>query len=127
MTARSVPEWLGKTPDAAIPQRVRLRVFERYSGICQETFRKITPADKWDCDHEIALANGGEHRESNLRPVLREAHRAKTKDDVALKAKIARVKAKHTGAKTPSRNKIPGSKGTGWKIKLDGTRERRDD
>jgi 5-methylcytosine-specific restriction enzyme A len=121
---RSTDEWIGATDDAAIPPRVRLRVFERYGGICQETGRKITPADQWDCDHEIALANGGQHRESNLRPVLREAHRSKTKQDVALKAKIDRVRKKHLGVKT-KKAKLPGSRDGRWKKKLDGTVVRR--
>lgn len=31
---RDVEEWIGKTPDSAIPKRVRLRVFERLGGQC---------------------------------------------------------------------------------------------
>ncbi len=97
MTARSVPDWIGSTPDAAIPARVRLRVFERFGGICQLTSRKIMPGDQWDLDHIKPLAMGGEHVESNLQPVLRIAHREKTKRDVADLAKARRIKAKHIG------------------------------
>lgn len=104
--SRSVPEWKGKTPDSKIPPRVRLRVFERFNGICQETGRKISPGDEWDCDHERALANGGEHKESNLRPVLREAHRRKTAEDVKQKAKDHRVRKKHLGIESKKR-KMP--------------------
>jgi 5-methylcytosine-specific restriction protein A len=32
---REVPEWIGATDDAAIPARVRVRVFERYEGRCR--------------------------------------------------------------------------------------------
>ena len=103
---RATPEWIGKTPDSAIPPRVRLRVFEAYGGICALSARKICPADKWECDHRIALANGGEHRESNLQPVLAEAHREKTREDVRTKAKIARVRKKHLGLDRPKR-KMP--------------------
>lgn len=116
---RSVPEWIGATDDAAIPARVRLRVFDRFDGICQETGRKIMPGDEWDCDHEIALAAGGEHRETNLRPVLREAHRAKTAEDVKTKAKIDRVRKKHLGL-SKSRASLPGSKASRWKRKVSG-------
>lgn len=101
MSGRSVPEWIGKTTDAKIPPRVRLRVFERFDGICQETGRKIRAGDQWDCDHERALTNGGEHRESNLRLVLREAHRRKTAEDVRQKAKDSRVRKKHLGLHQP--------------------------
>lgn len=122
---RAVEEWRGKTDDTPIPPRVRLRVFERFGGICQETGRKITPADEWDCDHTIALVNGGQHRESNLRPVLREAHRAKTAQDVAQKAKDARVRQKHLGIKK-RKAIIPGSKASPWKRLVGGGTVRRE-
>lgn len=95
--ARSVPEWVGKTDDSKVPDRVRLRIFERESGVCWISGRKITAADKWDLDHKVALINGGEHRESNLFPALRDKHREKTRQDVAEKAASARVRQKHLG------------------------------
>lgn len=94
---RSVPEWIGKTPDAKIPPRVRLRVFERHSGKCHLSGRKIMAGEPWDCDHIVALVNGGEHRESNLAPALRSKHREKTAEDVAVKSKTYRMRAKHLG------------------------------
>lgn len=121
---RAVEEWIGKTNDTAVPPRVRLRVFERFGGVCQETGRKIQPGDEWDCDHALALVNGGEHRESNLRPVLREAHRVKTAQDVAIKAKADRVRKKHLGiyeSKTP----LPGGRKSKWKRKVSGEWVRR--
>lgn len=117
---RSVPEWIGSTPDASIPPRVRLRVFDAHGGRCHITGRKIGAADKWDIDHVRALANGGENRESNLAPALRAAHREKTRADVAQKAKDARIRSKHIGVKTP-KAKLPGSKDSKWKRKVDGT------
>ena len=96
---RTPPEWIAKSDDARIPPRVRIRVFERFAGVCQLTGRKIMPGDEWDCDHAVALANGGSHRESNLRPVLRSAHREKTKADVAEKSRVNRKRAKHLGIK----------------------------
>src|SRR5450631_419283 len=57
---RSVEEWFGKTDDSQIPARVKLRVFERYSGVCYLTGRKIRPGDSWDMEHKKALCNGGE-------------------------------------------------------------------
>lgn len=97
MTGRAVEEWRGKTPDAAVPPRVRLRIFEREAGRCWLSGRKIVPGDAWDLDHKVALCNGGEHRESNLFPALRDKHREKTAEDVAEKSKVARVRAKHLG------------------------------
>lgn len=96
---RSVPEWIGSSPDAAIPARVRLRAFERERGVCHLSGLKIRVGDRWDLDHKIALCNGGEHRESNLFPALRDKHREKTAEDVAEKSKVARIRKKHLGLK----------------------------
>ena len=117
---RKVNEWIGRTPDTAIPPRVRLRVFDRHKGICALSGRKIQPGDKWQIDHITALINGGEHRESNLQPVLDAAHKAKTAQDVALKAKVDRVRKKHLGIE-PKRATIAGGKASKWKRKIDGT------
>lgn len=102
---RSVVEWIGKTDDAPIPPRVKLRVFERYKGRCHISGRLIRAGEAWDADHIIALCNGGEHRESNLAPALADKHREKTKADVAEKADTYRIRAKHLGLK-PARQKI---------------------
>jgi 5-methylcytosine-specific restriction endonuclease McrA len=99
--ARTTDEWIGKTDDAAIPARVRLRVFERHGGICHISGQRIRAGDLWDVDHVIALVNGGSHRETNLAPALRDKHREKTKADVAEKSVTARVRAKHLGIKKP--------------------------
>jgi len=109
MTARDRPEWIGKTPDTAPPARVRVRVFDAYGGRCYLSKRKIMPGDTWELDHVKALVNGGENRETNLAPALKSAHREKTNADVAEKAKVARLRAKHLGvfpkSKTPIRSR----------------------
>jgi 5-methylcytosine-specific restriction endonuclease McrA len=102
---RKLPEWIGKTDDAPIPPRVKLRVFERDKGRCHISGRLIRAGEAWDADHIVALCNGGEHRESNLAPALADKHREKTKADVAEKADIYRIRAKHLGLK-PVRQKI---------------------
>lgn len=97
--SRSVPEWIGKTADAAIPPRVRLRVFEAHGGICHISGRRIQAGEPWDCDHVVALINGGENRESNLAPAIRDKHREKTAQDVAIKSRDTRKRAKSLGIK----------------------------
>jgi len=124
--ARSAPEWIGKTDDTAIPPRVRLRVFEAHEGRCAISGRKIMAGDKWQIDHKVALINGGQHRETNLQPVLDAPHKAKTAEDVKIKAKNDRVRKKHLGIKPKSKRSIPGSKDSRWKRKIDGTIERRE-
>lgn len=113
-------EWIGKHADEAIPKRVRIRVFERHMGTCYLSGRIIRPGDAWDLDHIIGLVNGGEHRECNLAPVLSSAHKQKTKEDVALKSKIARKRAYHLGLKKKSYRPIPGTRASGLKRGFDG-------
>jgi 5-methylcytosine-specific restriction protein A len=99
--SRSTEEWIGKTDDSAIPPRVKVRVFERHGGRCHISGRLIRAGEAWDCDHIVALCNGGQHRETNLAPALTEPHKAKTAEDVAEKSLVARVRAKHLGIKKP--------------------------
>ena len=112
--ARSVPEWIGKTDDAMPSKAVRLRIFDAHGGRCHVTGRKIGAGDKWALDHITALCNGGENRESNLAPILEEAHKAKTAEDVAIKAKTNRIRAKHLGLHKP-KTPLPGGRGSKWK------------
>lgn len=107
MTGRTTAEWVGATADTAIPPRVRIRIFERAAGRCEICGRKLGPADRWQADHTVALINGGENRESNLRVACDWCHSEKTKADVAEKATIHRKRAKHIGAK-PKRPWHPG-------------------
>ena len=101
MSARALPEWIGRTPDTPVPPRVRVRVFDRYEGrCCCGCNRKIMAGEKWDCEDTIAIINGGERRESNLKPWLSEHHPKKTAQDVAEKSRVYRKRMKHLGIKT---------------------------
>lgn len=123
--SRSVEEWIGKTDDAPIPPRVRLRVFDKFGGICQcGCKRKIRAGERWDCDHIVALINGGEHRESNLQPLLTEHHKPKTKADVAEKAAVYAVRRKHLGIRS-NRPSFPTNRNGPFKKRMDGSVVRR--
>lgn len=98
---RSTDEWIGKSDDAKVPAHVRLRVFDRYKGVCYLSGRKIEAQDKWEIEHILALCLGGEHREANMAPALVEPHKIKTKADRRQKAKNDRVRKKHIGIKKP--------------------------
>ena len=91
---RSVDEWIGSSDDAKIPDRVRVRVFERFNGICQLTGIKLKPGE-WDVHHRVPLKDGGKHVESNLIPVWRVAHREQTGRENRARARINRKKYKH--------------------------------
>lgn len=116
---RSVPEWIGATPDTPVPPRVRLRVFERHGGKCAVCTRKIGPADKWQADHTVAVINGGPNAEGNLRLLCDWCHKGKTASDVAAKSKTARIRAKHLGLAKPSRP-MAGSRDSKFKRKVSG-------
>ena len=119
---RSVPEWVGKTDDTPIPARVQLRVTKKYDKTCQICFAPITSGV--EIDHRVALVNGGRNAEFNLAPVHPKCHRAKTREDVAEKAATYRTQAHHLGIRK-SRHPMPGSKASGWRKRMNGTVERR--
>lgn len=95
---RSVPEWIGRNDDTAIPPRVKLRVYHRAEGKCAKCGN-----EGWagEYDHAIPIILGGENRESNLQLLCVPCHKAKTRLDVKLKAKVARVRKKHLGIARP--------------------------
>ena len=78
------------------------------------------PGDAWQCEHRLALINGGEHIESNLAPALVAPHKQKTKTDLKTKSKNYRVRARHVGI-AKSKRAWPGSRASRLKKKLDGT------
>jgi 5-methylcytosine-specific restriction protein A len=118
---RSVKNWVGKTDDSKIPDRVRIRVFEKYKGSCYRSGIKIRSGDQWDIDHIIALVNGGSHSEDNLAPILIGPHKEKTKADRKIQSRIYKIKKRHLGLKKPKGRPMMGTKLSGWRRRFDGT------
>lgn len=116
---RSVPEWEGKTDDTPIPPRVKLRIFERFNQHCNSCGLLIVGRLRPAYDHIIALANGGRNIESNIQLLCSACHATKTKSDVAIKSATYNKRAKRL--KLKKRKLIPGSKGSGFRKKMDGT------
>jgi hypothetical protein len=113
---RAVPEWVGKTPDAAIPNGVKLRVLDRALGVCQcGCGWDLRPWDTLEYDHIVALINGGENRESNLQVLLAAHHKYKTKKDVKLRTRARKTRVSHLGLKKRGRT-IPGRRFDGTPI-----------
>lgn len=125
MTARTVPEWIGKSPDTAIPERVKRRILEQQNHRCARFGTAFSALDKPFFDHIKPLADGGENRETNLQALCRAAHLEKTRAEAGERAIVRRKQGKHLGIKKPSSRPLPGSKASGWKRKMDGTVERR--
>lgn len=118
--ARTKQEWIGRTDDAMPSANVRLRIWERFEGVCQcGCGRKIQAGETWDLDHIKPLEDGGENRESNLHPLITAHHRTKTARENTQRARIRGQKKAHIGIRKPSR--MPGSRSSKYKIKMDGT------
>ena len=54
--------------------------FERARGRCEMCGTQLQPAE-WECDHVVALKDGGTNELENLRVLCRPCHRAKTRRD----------------------------------------------
>lgn len=107
-TRRSVPEWIGATPDSKVPDRVRQRVFLRHGGRCHIAKRKIRAAEPWELEHVIAIRDwtgeGHGNRESNMAPALKDKHREKTSAEAPERARTDARNASHIGSRNPKRN-----------------------
>lgn len=125
MTGRSVPEWIGDTPDTPVPTRVRLRVFNREGGKCHKCTRKISAGENWTCEHVKALCNDGENRERNLACTCSNCLPQKNAADVAEKSAVYETRKRHLGLHKPKRP-MPGSRASRWRKRMDGTTERRE-
>ena len=94
---RKIPPWVGTTDDAKIPLQVQLRVLVKQHGRCAVTGHKFTPGDAKRLDHIVPIADGGLHGETNLQWILDVEHKAKTKAEAEVRARIRSVAAKHAG------------------------------
>ncbi|MCL4065320.1 HNH endonuclease [Pseudomonas sp. GX19020] len=107
-TARKRPEWIGKTPDTAVPSWVKSRVLASQGDCCANCRNAFSARLRPEFDHITALINLGENRESNLQALCGPCHSQKTAADVALKAKVARVRGKHLNLKPKSSRPVGG-------------------
>ena len=118
--SRTAPEWIGKTDDDAIPPRVKDRVARKAGDRCQKCTREIGGKLRAEFDHVTPLILGGGHRESNLQLICNECHGAKTRLDVKIKAKVARVRQRQKlGIRNLSRFQC--SRQSRWKKRMDGS------
>jgi len=122
---REVAQWRGASDDARVPPRVRLRVWDRCGGICAICTRIIPAGEPWECDHIVALANGGEHAEGNMQVLCGWCHKDKTRADVKEKSRTYKRRASHAGIKRRRRASFATNKDGTHKRRMDGTVERR--
>lgn len=99
----------------------RARIFADHGGVCHLCGDQIDGTrERWEVEHIVPYALTRDDTDANLAPAHVACHAAKTAGDVAQIAKAKRVARKHIGAHR-SASTLPGSKGSKWKRKLDGT------
>jgi 5-methylcytosine-specific restriction endonuclease McrA len=99
---RSVDEWIGRDDDTAIPDRVRVRIFDAKGGLCHRCRRKIRAGERWVLEHVIALINWRKteeqphgNRESNLDLTCSWCVPEKNAEDQAEKSEVYEIRKKH--------------------------------
>lgn len=124
--SRTVPAWQGSTDNARAPARVRARIFAAQEGKCAHCGKAMARCgEPFDLDHITPLILGGANAEGNLQALCGPCHTLKSKADVAQKSTEARKRAKHLGIER-KKAKLPGSRGSNLKRRIDGTVVRRD-
>jgi len=115
-------------PRKHITAKLRARVFNANGGICHICGGKIGAIrpERWEVEHIIPLALGGEDEPENMAPAHYQCHKEKTKEDVKQIAKSKRIINRHKGFRTESRSAMPCGRRSIWKKKMDGTVVRRD-
>jgi|GEM_PF-1449740 len=99
---RELDEWVGATADSAIPDRVRLRVYDKAKQSCTICTRPLRAGEKWTLEHVIALINWlptelmpHGNRESNLGVTCCNCLAPKNAADVAEKSDTYDKRRKH--------------------------------
>lgn len=92
----------------SITDKMKLQVLRDHGAIvpcggCSDAIK----IDEIDYDHHRALIDDGEHDVSNLRPICRKCHTAKSAREHRNNAKCKRVAAKHNGTFVKKGKKIP--------------------
>lgn len=130
--SRAVDEWIGRDADTAIPDRVRVRTFQRCGGKCGQCTRPIRAGETWTLEHVIALINWRitdeqphGNRESNLGVTCNNCLPDKNAADVAIKSETYAMARKNLLPRKPKGRPMPGTKASGWKQKIGGGWERR--
>jgi len=86
--------------------KARLALLKAHNATCHICGGEIQTGQKWDVEHVIPIAMGGDDELTNMRPAHAKCHRDKTDADIAAIAKAKRREIKHTGAKAPPKVKL---------------------
>lgn len=112
------------TTRRTLSRLARIRIHDRHGGMCWICDTRITTGQKWQADHMKPLWLGGEDIEANMAPAHVHCHASKSAAERTVKAKGDRSRARYLGIRK-SKHLIPGSKGTPWRKRMNGTVESR--
>ena len=84
--------------------KAKASILERQAGLCAICAR---PGQRWEFDHEIQLAIGGEDAVENLRALCRACHAEKTAKDATIRAKVKRLIRTQSGERSRARKGPP--------------------
>lgn len=105
-----------------ISTKQRAELFLAHKRICHICGGEIDGIrERWDVEHIIPLALGGDDEPSNWAPAHVACHKLKTKQDAADIGRARRVSARHVGATAPSRTPLPCGRRSKWKKKINGS------
>lgn len=86
----------------------RVELFKAHSGICHICNGAIHTGKKWEVEHIIPLALGGEDSLDNMAPAHSACHTKKTaNEDVPAIARAKRREARNIGAEAKPRQPLP--------------------
>ena len=119
---REIPEWIGKTDDTPIPDRVKRRICQRQGFACVDCGRPFSLRCKAEMDHRPPLWADGENRESKIVAACSVCHSAVTQVDATTRAKRNHRQIKEKIKTEPSQL----AKAWAWKKKILAERRARD-
>ena len=85
-------EPLDATPRLSMSPQRRARILARFNGCC--AYPECRVETGLELDHQIALFLGGKDDDTNIIPLCRDHHAAKTRLDHKLMAKVRRLRVK---------------------------------
>lgn len=105
-----IKEWVGRTDESMPGIHVLLRLYAKQNGLCACGCGRTMnfERDQIDCDHILALRDGGENVEANLQLLLQEHHQVKTVAENIARGVERRHKAKAFKALRPKQKPFGG-------------------
>jgi 5-methylcytosine-specific restriction endonuclease McrA len=113
------------TPRREFPKHVKLATWQRADGHCEKCTTKCYPGH-FEYHHIKEDTFNGEPTLENCQLLCIACHSKITRKRAAAIAKSNRIRNREIGIKKNIARPLPGTRASGWKHKMDGTWERRE-